>query len=184
MATFSEAAPGRTGQVSLFAVDGRDLEIGADDEEIEFAAGRLSLSRFEDDSGFEECRGGNKPGSCARDGLEESLSLWLAKKNGDEGGRVNHQVRSPGEPMVVVAKNFIGGARVHDRKLVHALQNLLKLVGDNSHAALLLKSLEAFFQGFLYRSGDGFSGLGGDLPGQTFGFQTLDTKRHMVSSIP
>ena len=55
-ATFSVFAPGGAGEVGLFGVHRHDLEIGSDDEEIEFAAGGFTLSSFEDDSSFEYSR--------------------------------------------------------------------------------------------------------------------------------
>jgi len=46
-----------TGEISLFRIHGYDLEIGTNNEEIEFSASGLSLSAFENDSSFEYGRG-------------------------------------------------------------------------------------------------------------------------------
>jgi hypothetical protein len=50
VAAFALFAPGGTRNLDLFAVHGRDLEIGADEEEIEFPAGRFTTSGFQHDS--------------------------------------------------------------------------------------------------------------------------------------
>ncbi len=185
MAAFSVFAPGGAGEIGLFGVYRRDLEIGADDEEVELAARCFALPGFEDDSSFEHARGGYQAGSRSGDGSEEFLALRLAEKDGRESGRVDDHIRrSTGKPVLVVAQDFVCGARIENGQLVDAAKDFLQLVRKNLTSALVPKPRKTLFQGSLDSASQGFSSLGSDLPRQTFCFHTLDTKRHSNCIIP
>ena len=56
VAALSVAAPGGASQFRLFCIDREDLEISANQEEIELPSGSFALSAFDNDSSFEHVR--------------------------------------------------------------------------------------------------------------------------------
>jgi hypothetical protein len=185
---FSVSAPRRTSDVSLFGVHGDNLQIRADDEEIELAAGGFALPGFHNDSSFEHSGGGDQTRSSARNRGEEFLTFRLGEKNGSEGGGIDNHLGLGGwlarETVLVVAQDFVWGTGVEDWELIHAAEDLLKLTGEDLAPALLLEPVQAFFESFLDGSGQRFTSPFGNFARQTVGFHVLDTKGHIDSSIP
>ena len=106
MAAFSVLPPSRAGKISLLGVNGYDLHIGADNEEIELPACRVTLSGFQDHSSLKHGRSRYEAASRCGDCRQEFLTLRLTKKDGCEGGRINDHVGvldSAREPVLVVA---------------------------------------------------------------------------------
>jgi len=77
-------SPGGAGQFCLFGIHRNDLEIRADDEEIELAPGRLALPGFKNNSSFKNARRRNQATIRGSDGSKESLTFWLSEENGGE----------------------------------------------------------------------------------------------------
>ena len=73
MSAFSILAPCGAGEVGLFGLDGYDLQMGTNHEQIELAARRFALSGLKDDSSFEHARSGYQPTSCCSDGRERNF---------------------------------------------------------------------------------------------------------------
>ena len=79
--SLSVLPPGRAREVGLFSIDGHDLQIGADDEKIELAAGGFSLSAFDNHSRLQHSRGRNQSSICHRNGSQESVALRFGKED-------------------------------------------------------------------------------------------------------
>lgn len=196
MAAFSVGAPGGAGEIGLLGVYGYDLEIGTDDEEIELASSGFTAAGFKDDSGFEHSGGGDEAGFGSDDVGEEGLTFGFAEKNGDEGRGINdHAVSglcpvfgparvSIWKPVIVVAEDFVLWPRIEHWHRVHAAEDVIQSAGQGLGAALVLEPVQTLLQGGQDGPGQGFSGLGRDLPSQSFCFHALDTKGHTWCSIP
>ena len=196
VAAFSVFAPGGAGEIGLFGVYGYDLEIGADDEEIELASSGFAATGFENDSSFEQSGDGDEAGFGRNDVGEKALTFRLAEKNGDEGRGINDHGQfclcpffgppraSVWKPVIVVAEDFVFWPRVKDGHRVYAAKNVIQLAGQDLGAALVFEPVQTLLQGSQDGPGKGFAGLGRDLPGQALGFHALDTKGHKVLSIP
>ena len=82
--------------------------------------------------------------------------------------------------MFVIAHDFILRARIDIGEGVHAAEDLFELGGQDTLAALLLKSLPPLFKGLLNGTSEGFASFGGDLAHQAFSVRILDAERHGV----
>lgn len=69
-------------------------------------------------------------------------------------------VRSTRETAIVVADDLVSSTRIEYRKAIDAVQDFLQLGEYNLSAPLSFQALKALFEGFLNRSGHGFSGTG------------------------
>jgi hypothetical protein len=158
-------APCRAREISLFGVYRYDLQIGTDDEEIEFAASSFALPGFKDKSSFEHARGRYQAASGCGDGGEEFLTLRFGEEDRCERRSVNdHICRLTGKPVFVVAKDLVWGAGVQNGQLVDAAKDFLQLARKNLTMALIPEPIESLFQRLLDCSRYGLSGLGCDFP--------------------
>jgi hypothetical protein len=125
MAAFAVFAPGRSRNFDLFAVYGDQLEIGADNEEVEFAARSLTASGFQNNSCFECVGGGDEPCTVLDDQIEKMLALGLGPGKWRPGPRY----RSPSarRPVLVIAEDFVFRSRVECGKGIHPMQHIFKL---------------------------------------------------------
>jgi len=84
MPALSIFSPGGASEIGLFGVDGDDLKIGTNHEEIELAAGGFALPGFNDDSSFKHTRGRHEATSGCGDGVEKCLALRFGEKDSRE----------------------------------------------------------------------------------------------------
>jgi hypothetical protein len=80
--------------------------------------------------------------------------------------------------VFVVAENLVWTTRIENGQLVDTAQDFLQLACENLSPALAPETVQAFFQGLLNGTGQGFSGLRGNLASQALCLHTLDTKGH------
>jgi hypothetical protein len=196
VAALAVLAPGGAGEVGLFGVYGYDLKIRAEHEEIELASSGFTATGFENDSGFEHGGGGDEAGFGGDDVGEEALTFWFVEKNGDEGRGINNHGpfglcpffglprASIWKPVIVVAEDLVLWPWIKDGHRVHVAKNVIQLAGQDLGAALVLEPVQTFLQGSQDGPGQGFAGLGRDLPSQAFCFHTFDTNGHTARSIP
>jgi hypothetical protein len=185
---FSVFTPCGAGKVGLFGVYGHDLQAGANHEEIEFASGSFAPPSLENDPGFEDCSRRDQAIRGCSDGIEKSLALGFGEKDCGEGGSIDdHGCRCLSclarKPVLVVAEDFVWRAGIQNRKLIHTPEDFFQLAGNDASSALLLEPVEAFLQGFLNGSSQGFPGSFGDLTGEALCFHALDTKCHSINII-
>src|SRR5579862_2165767 len=89
MTAFSVFAPSRARQVGLLGIDGNDLQIGADDEEVELPASRFALSSFKHDASFQHTRCRYQATFSRRDRSEKLLTVGFGEEDGRKGRRVD-----------------------------------------------------------------------------------------------
>jgi hypothetical protein len=51
------------------------------------------------------------------------------------------------KPVLIVSKDFVCTAGIQNGQLIHAMENFLQLAGEGPTSPMLLKPVEAFFQG-------------------------------------
>ena len=71
-----------------------DLKIGAENEEIKFAACGFATSGFQHDTCFQCIGRGDESGSGLDDQIEKPPSFRLSQENGNQGGGIDHHQRS------------------------------------------------------------------------------------------
>ncbi len=90
---FAVLAPGRAGEVCEFGVDGNNLDLGADDKEIELPACATAFAALDHHASFEDGRGRDEAATGSDDGVAEDVALRLVKKDCRQGRGVNDRLR-------------------------------------------------------------------------------------------
>jgi hypothetical protein len=181
MPAFSILAPAGTSDVGLFGIEGHHLQIRANREEIEFAAGTFSLTTFQNDSGFENRCSGNKATSVRGNRFQKCLSFRFNKKNGGNCRSVDYHTcrTSAGKPVLVVAHDFIGAPRIENRQRINASKYFPQLAQKEIAISLPFQPFEALLKSSFNRPCHRFPGLGGNLSRQAFHLHALDAHSHM-----
>ena len=86
--------------------------------------------------------------------------------------------------MIVVAKDFVGSARIQNGEQIDSPQDFLQLAGEDLTAPLLAESIQPLLQSLLNGAGERFPGFFCDLSSQSFRLYVLYAKCHSNISIP
>jgi hypothetical protein len=78
--------------------------------------------------------------------------------------------------VLVIAEDFILGARVESWKGIHPSQQIFNLVGQCMAAPPYLQPFPSLLKGLLDCFGEGLTGFIGYLPGQALGLAVLDAQ--------
>jgi hypothetical protein len=184
MSPLPELSPSRTREVNLFGIYWHNLQTGANDEQIEFATARFALSCFHDNPCFQQSRRRHQARVGPEYGLKKNLPLGFSEKDSSKSRSVDDHDELCRQPVLVVAKDHVGRARIKNWQLIDAPKDFLQLARENLSSPLVAESFQPFLEGFLDGARQGFAGLISDLSGQLFGVHTLDTKGHNIISIP
>ena len=93
MTPLAVATPGFARDVRLFCGDGLDSESRFGDQKVQFASASRSVSRFDDDAGFDKCCGGDQPIRIRLKCCSNSLRFRLHAEERDQCRRVDDHDR-------------------------------------------------------------------------------------------